>query len=262
MGNGFLELLRRANKVRILYSTLIGVTVLVAAGTVGVADSSVTYNGCENLASGAVRLLTNTSLVAPWNQCLTPSNPAASALLTASPKLLETAVTWNQVGPQGPQGAQGPAGEMGVPGPVGAQGPAGFGNSVSVSSTTPVSIYTSAWATIDSVSFTLQGNHTVAIQIEMLGPAADGERLIVDGSPIQSDGVSCSNSLSPNEFITPALACGPASINPGASPAFNWSVALTAGPHTMQSQAYFTSNGVPVYRAVTVHSLTVLDLGG
>jgi len=37
----------------------------------------------------------------------------------------QTRVTWNQVGPQGPQGAQGPQGSPGSAGSQGAQGPAG-----------------------------------------------------------------------------------------------------------------------------------------
>jgi hypothetical protein len=37
----------------------------------------------------------------------------------------EQSISWNQTGPQGPQGAQGPQGEAGLPGPQGEQGPAG-----------------------------------------------------------------------------------------------------------------------------------------
>ena len=38
----------------------------------------------------------------------------------------ESAVTWNQVGPPGPQGPQGPTGPQGVPGPAGAPGVSGY----------------------------------------------------------------------------------------------------------------------------------------
>jgi hypothetical protein len=37
----------------------------------------------------------------------------------------ETAITWNQAGPQGPQGGQGAQGPAGPQGPAGQQGPAG-----------------------------------------------------------------------------------------------------------------------------------------
>src|SRR6266508_1100713 len=37
----------------------------------------------------------------------------------------ETALSWNQTGPQGPVGAQGPTGATGLQGPIGLQGPAG-----------------------------------------------------------------------------------------------------------------------------------------
>jgi hypothetical protein len=47
---------------------VLGGSLVLVAGTVGVAGagSSVTYNGCENLATGIIRLLPS-KLPAPWN---------------------------------------------------------------------------------------------------------------------------------------------------------------------------------------------------
>lgn len=40
-------------------------------------------------------------------------------------KRSETSISWNQIGPQGPQGTQGPQGPQGIPGPQGLTGPQG-----------------------------------------------------------------------------------------------------------------------------------------
>jgi hypothetical protein len=109
------------------------VLLVVGAGGALAADTPpVVYNGCQNVATGVLRLLPN-SLPSPYNDCIVAGNP----LLTWQPKLLETRVAWNQVGPQGLQGATGPAGPtgpagangapgaIGPAGPVGGRGPAG-----------------------------------------------------------------------------------------------------------------------------------------
>jgi hypothetical protein len=97
----------------------------------------------------------------------------------------------------------------------------------------------------------------------MQGPATVGvvgtaERLVVDGTPIQSSDVACPAELSAGgqlTYISPALYCS------SGGRAMNWSATLPAGPHTIQSQLYFTTNGVGEFKSVTIHSLTVVDLG-
>lgn len=184
----------------------------------------------------------------------------------------ETPLQWNQTGPAGPVGPTGPqgaAGSTGSAGPAGAQGsagpqgPAGFANAAEVASTTPVSIFTSAWGTVDSVTISLAAQHNVEITADMEGPATVGvvgtaERLVIDGNPIQSSDVACPaefNIAGQLTFISPALYCS------SGGRAMNWSVNLAAGQHTVQSQLYFTTNGVGEFKSVTVHSLTVVDLG-
>jgi hypothetical protein len=95
--------------------------VLVATGSTGLATGTTTYNGCENIAAGTVRLLPNT-LAAPFNACLTANVIAARHLSTA---LTEVGVMWNQQGPPGAQGAIGAAGATGAPGAQGVPGPKG-----------------------------------------------------------------------------------------------------------------------------------------
>jgi hypothetical protein len=101
-----------------------GGTLVLLAGGVAIAaipDSSGTFLGCVNIASGVVRLLPN-SLPVPYNNCITSSVIAANNL---PPFMTEVAVTWNQQGPKGDvglMGAQGPKGDTGL---SGAQGPKG-----------------------------------------------------------------------------------------------------------------------------------------
>jgi hypothetical protein len=71
--------------------------VLLSSGVVlaSIPDSSGIINGCYNKASGSLRVI-----------------DAASDTCRPS----ETAISWNQTGPQGPVGPQGPAGPQGPPG--------------------------------------------------------------------------------------------------------------------------------------------------
>jgi hypothetical protein len=101
---------------RLLSAVVIGAGLIGVAAIGVVADTSVTYNGCQNLYSGVIRLLPS-SLPAPYN---TTCNTT-----TTNRYLKEVAISWNQVGPQGPQGMGGPAGAVGPAGPAGAVGPAG-----------------------------------------------------------------------------------------------------------------------------------------
>lgn len=80
--------------------------ILVVGGVVGVADTSpVTFVGC--LTPGGTLTQVTTSGQQP------ACGPAS------------TLVTWNQIGPPGPQGLPGPQGPQGPQGPRGLQGPAG-----------------------------------------------------------------------------------------------------------------------------------------
>jgi hypothetical protein len=224
------------------------------------------------------------------NSCLSNNGVLRVIDSSATCQQNETPLTWNQTGstgptgPQGPQGATGPqgpagpAGPQGVPGlagpqgstgpvgaqgPTGLQGPPGFANSATTASLAPVSIFTSAWGTIDTLTISLTAQHTVQITADMQGSATVGvvgtaERLVIDGNPIQSSDVACPAELNlagQLTYITPALYCS------SGGRAMNWSTSLAPGQHTIQSQLYFTTNGVGVFKSVTVHSLTVLDLG-
>jgi hypothetical protein len=75
----------------------------LAAGAIET-NTPVVYNGCENVATGTIRLLPS-SYPAPYDNTCYPS--------TAPKYLREIPISWNQVGPQGPAGAPGQAGIQG-----------------------------------------------------------------------------------------------------------------------------------------------------
>jgi len=108
-----MRFIRRAGGSRLLTATFIGSAVLLVAGTVGVAENNGSYNGCENVATGVMRLLNNTNLAPPYDGCLTVDVITAKHL----PRILtEVPVTWNQQGPPGQPGQPGQAGTAGTNG--------------------------------------------------------------------------------------------------------------------------------------------------
>jgi len=68
-----------------------------------VAPAAVTYYGCVDNSTAAIRIVSKTTVC----------------------KATEYKISWNQLGPKGPQGAQGPQGPTGSQGPQGAQGQQG-----------------------------------------------------------------------------------------------------------------------------------------
>src|SRR5438105_12243902 len=99
----------------------VGLAVVVFGGTLlgGIAYAQVVFHipgpdkvihGCYTSQAGKVRLI-DPSAVGGKDQ--------------STCKRTETAIQWNEVGPQGPAGTNGVNGAPGVQGPVGPQGPAG-----------------------------------------------------------------------------------------------------------------------------------------
>ena len=117
------------NRIRIHLPRRVWRTAFVAVLAFGIGSASVAFGlvegvveACYNNATGVLRVAT------PTKPCLTT---------TANPAFRETAISWNQQGPQGPEGPQGPAGPQGpqgVPGPQGPQGvPGGQGSAAAFS---------------------------------------------------------------------------------------------------------------------------------
>jgi hypothetical protein len=109
-------LLKRIKNSRLLSAAIVGLPLMLLVGTIASADTPpplVIYNGCQNLYTGVIRLLPS-SLPAPLN---TSCNTT-----TTNPLLKESAVTWNQLGPQGLKGDAGAAGAAGAPGAPGVPG--------------------------------------------------------------------------------------------------------------------------------------------
>ena len=97
-------LLRRSSLASAL---IISTSMVVSAGIIGVASipySAVLINGCYTTKTGVLRVIDTAT-----QQCSKG----------------EVAISWNQVGPAGPQGIQGAAGAAGPEGPMGATGAAG-----------------------------------------------------------------------------------------------------------------------------------------
>jgi hypothetical protein len=85
-------------------AVLLGTGVAAAATSIPGANGQI--QGCYNLATGVLRVVSDPT------QCLTSSNP----LVVKNPALLETPLAWSQAGPQGPVGPAGAPGSPGAPG--------------------------------------------------------------------------------------------------------------------------------------------------
>lgn len=105
--------LRRIQLPPLVWRTAVVAVLAFSIGSASVALGLVVegvVEACYNNATGALRVAT------PTKPCLTT---------TANPVFRETAISWNQQGPQGPEGPQGPAGPQGPQGAPGPQGPQG-----------------------------------------------------------------------------------------------------------------------------------------
>lgn len=87
---------------KVFIATGIILAILVVTSLQSLAEENVIY-GCANKTNGQLRVVSSP------NECRQP----------------EVAISWNVVGPQGPQGEIGPQGETGLQGPIGSQGPQG-----------------------------------------------------------------------------------------------------------------------------------------
>ena len=85
--------------------TLALLWLMAPAAFASIPDASGVIHGCYNSTNGTQRIIDTA---------------------VASCKIGETAIQWNQTGPQGPQGSQGPQGPQGPQGAQGAQGPQGI----------------------------------------------------------------------------------------------------------------------------------------
>ena len=203
------------------------VVVGVAFGVTGLASAdsgTVTYNGCENVATGIVRLLPS-NLPAPYNNSCNTT--------TKNPFLLEKAISWNQAGPTGPAGAPGPAGPAGPigltgvagpAGPVGPQGPPGAAGSNGLDAIvgTPCNVGTSSAGTL-KVTYTPapDGTNTINMACSQNNPVYALNINITPVCNLQSLGAGFGNlSATGGRFPSP--------VHPGTSTAATVSTRSTA----------------------------------
>ena len=105
---------RRSRRWRLALGAIVGIGTLGAAGiaVAGIPGQDGIISGCYNNTNGGLRLIDRSS----GDACKTG----------------ETAIQWNEAGPQGPSGPagpvgpQGPAGPQGLPGPAGPEGASGY----------------------------------------------------------------------------------------------------------------------------------------
>jgi hypothetical protein len=86
----------------VVVGLMVAALLVATAGFVAAQSSTEIINGCYDKRTGALRYLQSGSCTAK-----------------------ETAISWNEVGPQGPPGPQGEKGDAGPQGETGAQGPSG-----------------------------------------------------------------------------------------------------------------------------------------
>jgi hypothetical protein len=112
------RLTARTWRLRAAGMVVIATSVLGVAGGVTAAEagpSPTTYNGCENVATGAMRLLPS-DLPPPLDTTCNTSTPGQQR---------EVSVSWSQTGPQGPAGANGNTVLNGTGGPASTLGSVG-----------------------------------------------------------------------------------------------------------------------------------------
>jgi uncharacterized protein YjbI with pentapeptide repeats len=125
---------RLGSRTRLVLVGVLAFTLGSATVAVGLVANGV-ISGCFNNLTGLLRVGTQKA------PCIVAGNP----ILHEAPWLLETPVSWNQVGQQGPKGdtgdkgatgATGPTGATGATGPTGGSGPTGATGSTGASGTT------------------------------------------------------------------------------------------------------------------------------
>jgi len=134
--------MRRLVVVFVVVAAVLAVIGGVAIAGVANSNGGNVINGCYHKTNSKLRI------VASASQC----------------KRSETAISWNQTGPQGPQGSQGPQGPQGDKGDTGPQGPpgvAGYYTRTDPNCVAPIGCYSSAEATCSSGDKVVGGGYEV-----------------------------------------------------------------------------------------------------
>ncbi len=102
-------LTRRVRHAAITAGVAVALTAAGAIAYAAIPDQGGAIHGCYDTTLGRLRVIDPASANPLLNKCLP----------------IETAISWNQTGPQGTPGAQGPQGQQGPKGDTGAQGQKG-----------------------------------------------------------------------------------------------------------------------------------------
>lgn len=148
------------------------VALVLAAGGVAwaaIPDSAGTFHGCVDVRSSALRVIDPAR------------NGVAGKCLTRGERK-ETAISWNQTGPQGPAGPAGAQGSAGAQGPQGPAGPAGpvhqvvgaVNSDCSLQASPPATVVTSQQLAPGQCKLTFPPNEFTDIPALFLEPIAAG----------------------------------------------------------------------------------------
>jgi hypothetical protein len=218
---------------RLRLALLLGVMLAIAAG-VGVAAGAIpntggTISACYKNGKGTLRVID-----ADKKHC--SSN--------------ETAIAWNQRGPQGEPGAQGQTGARGATGPQGETGAAGTAgqDAQTAFSTGPVTDPGSGFTLVPGMRLTVDVPANAVLNVNTDGGVAlvsfsDGSYAVVDIA-LMIDG-----------DLAPGAAVRRIAVQPVGSLAFqNWSLGqsltLSPGPHTFEVRARLLDTNLPPYAVV------------
>lgn len=174
-------------------------------------DSNGVIHGCYKTSNGSIRVIDS-----PAVQC-DPRN--------------ETAISWNQTGPQGPAGEVGPEGPPGPEGPAGPQGPAGRGSRI-------ITV-----GTADTFSFELMSSCGDAIRSQEFVKQSDSSSLRItyhDGALVN---LNYTGGLAVDVLID-GSAAAPTPIdhavrNGLSFTTFGYASGIPAGTHTLTSRYNF-----------------------
>jgi hypothetical protein len=222
-------------------AVLLGTGVAAAATSIPGANGQI--QGCYNLATGILRVVSDPT------QCLTGSNP----LVVKNPALLETPLAWNQAGPPGAAGPAGPQGSPGLPGASVVATPLQVGDAHCPTGGTQFSV----------------GNGPATYACN--GSAADVSALQTQVANLQAtvtalDARVSALTTTSGPTIT-SFTAGPAFVTDGGRSALSATFSGTGATGVIDHNVGPITSGSPIFitppaDAATTYTLTVTDSGG
>lgn len=212
---------RRTQRMVVLLGTAISLMSIIAYAAIP--DSNGVIHGCYKTSNGSLRVIDS-----PAVQC-DPRN--------------ETAISWNQTGPQGPQGPAGPQG------PQGPEGPTGGGARV-------ITV-----GTDNTISFELLSSCSAAIRSKEFVKQSDSSTLRITHHDRALVNLNYTGSLGVDVLIDGSVAA-PTPIdhvvqNGASFTTFGYANGIPAGAHTLSTRYNFGGSSSPPSTCFRVGGYTV-----